>query len=116
MRFQNGDERLNTIIPVRITPRAQKNEISELMEDGTVKIRLTAPPIDGKANKALVDFLSDILNVRRSSIEIISGMKSRNKQVRITGFGEHTLYRSIMTLLSRSNQVDNGGRSISDKN
>lgn len=103
MRFQNGDERLNTIIPVRITPRAQKNEISELMEDGTVKIRLTAPPIDGKANKALVDFLSDILNVRRSRIEIISGMKSRDKRVRINGIGDQILYRSIKTLLSKAN-------------
>ncbi len=103
MRFQNGDERLNTILPVRITPRAQKNEISELMEDGTVKIRLTAPPIDGKANKALVDFLSDILNVRRSRIEIISGMKSRDKRVRINGIGDQILYRSIKTLLSKAN-------------
>ncbi len=103
MRFQNGDERLNTIIPVRITPRAQKNEISELMEDGTVKIRLTAPPIDGKANKALVDFLSDILNIRRSRIEIISGMKSRDKRVRINGIGDQILYRSIKTLLSKAN-------------
>jgi uncharacterized protein (TIGR00251 family) len=95
MGNQKEPESLISILPVRITPRAKQNEISELMADGTIKIRLTAPPVDGKANLALVDFLSDVLNIRTSRIELISGMKGRDKRVRIDGSDRQTLYRRI---------------------
>jgi len=68
---------------IRIQPRASKNEIAR-MENGGLKIRLTAPPVDGAANEALVRFLADRLSVARSQIEIVSGHTSRNKIVRIS--------------------------------
>jgi hypothetical protein len=69
---------------VRVQPRASKNGISRL-EDGTFKIRLTAPPVDGAANEALIAFLSATFAVSRSSVEIISGQSARQKIIRING-------------------------------
>jgi len=71
-------------LSIRIQPRASKNEIVR-MEGGGLKIRLTAPPVDGAANEALVKFLSGELGVARSRVEIVSGHTSREKIVRING-------------------------------
>jgi uncharacterized protein (TIGR00251 family) len=70
--------------PVRVVPRASKNEISGRHGEA-VKIRLTAPPVEGAANEALAGFLSDILEVRRNQIEILSGHASRDKIVCVVG-------------------------------
>jgi len=72
---------------VRIQPRASKNGVTR-MEDGSLKIRLTAPPVDGAANEALIAFLSGILSVGKSQVEIVSGHTGRQKIVRISGMSE----------------------------
>jgi len=72
-------------IQVRVVPRAKKNEIIGLMEDGSLKIRLTAPPVDGRANQALIKLLANTLGVSASQIWISSGEHSRNKSVLIDG-------------------------------
>lgn len=72
------------LLAVRIQPRASKNEIVP-MEGGAFKIRLTAPPVDGAANEALVRFLSDILGIAKTRVEIVSGQTSREKRIRIGG-------------------------------
>jgi len=69
---------------VRVIPRASKNGIQGL-HDGALKIRLTTPPVDGKANQALIKFLSKILKVSKSQIEIVQGETSRTKTLRING-------------------------------
>ncbi len=79
--FHNG--RGGTALTVRVVPRASRNEIAEIMDDGTLRIRLTAPPVDQKANEALIEFLADILGVARSKIEIVAGHNSRQKLVSI---------------------------------
>ena len=95
MSNREGDTGSSTMLSIRVTPRAKKSEISELMQDGTIKIRLTAPPVGGKANLALVAFLSDKLGVPSSKIELISGSKGRNKRVLINGMDEQTTLRRI---------------------
>jgi uncharacterized protein (TIGR00251 family) len=74
------------VIAIRVQPRASRNRIT-LEEDGSYKIRLTAPPVDGAANEALVGYLSGVLNVSKSSVEIVSGLTGRQKRVRISGMG-----------------------------
>jgi uncharacterized protein (TIGR00251 family) len=74
-------------LSIRIQPRASKNEVI-LREDGGIKIRLTAPPVDGAANEALVKFLADTFSVPKSQVEIVSGHTSRDKIVRIHGVSE----------------------------
>lgn len=83
-------------IAVRIQPRASKNSISRT-EDGSLKIRLTAPPVDGAANEALVNYLSKVLGVSKSSIEIVSGHTSREKRIRISGVSETAIDQLLNT-------------------
>ncbi len=69
---------------VRVHPRARKNAITGVMGDA-LKLALTAPPVDGKANQAVVEFFADLFQIPRSSVTIASGASSRNKVVRIMG-------------------------------
>lgn len=71
-------------LSVRIQPRASKNELVR-MENGGLKIRLTAPPVEGAANEALIKFLAETLSVSKSRIEIVAGHTAREKIVRIHG-------------------------------
>ena len=72
------------IINVKTIPGAKKNFFKE--ENGIYKIYLTAPAVEGKANVALIEYLADHFNVKKSQIEIIKGLKSRNKTVNITAY------------------------------
>ena len=83
-RARNKEDSGSATLSVRIQPRASKNGIVT-MEGGGLKIRLTAPPVDGAANEALVKFLSVALSIPKSHIEIVSGHTSRDKIVRISG-------------------------------
>ena len=71
-------------VHIRAIPRASKNEIQGV-HDNALKIRLTTPPVDGKANQALIKFLSKTLHIAKSKIELTQGETSRHKTVRISG-------------------------------
>jgi uncharacterized protein (TIGR00251 family) len=71
-------------LSVRIQPRASKNELVR-MENGRLKIRLTAPPVEGAANEALIKLLAETLSVSKSQIEIVAGHASREKIVKVHG-------------------------------
>jgi uncharacterized protein (TIGR00251 family) len=71
-------------VAVKVVPRASKNQIAGI-EGDAIKIRLNAPPVEGKANDALIDFLANVLGVRRTQIEIVTGQTSRHKIVRVRG-------------------------------
>lgn len=77
---------------VRVQPRASKNEIAGAY-GSALRIRLTAPPVEGMANEALIDFLSKTLGVARTHVAIISGHSSRTKLVEVTGIGVETIQR-----------------------
>ena len=72
------------IFRVRVLPRSRRDEVVGLHGDA-LKIRLTAPPVEGKANRALQEFLAGRLGVSRSAVEILSGHASRQKRVRVAG-------------------------------
>ena len=69
---------------LRVQPRASRTEVVGLHGD-TIRIRLTAPPVDGAANEALLVFLSDRLSVPRSAVRLVSGETSRSKVVTVSG-------------------------------
>jgi len=75
---------MSQTLKIKVIPRANKNEIVGKMADGTLKIKLKAPPVDGKANEELVKFLSKELGVSKSEICIVGGQKTRTKLVQIT--------------------------------
>ncbi len=81
-KFRNV--KLGAALHIRVTTRAKKNEIIGILENGIVKIRLTAPPVDGKANKGLIEFLSKVLKVKISDVEIVAGSTNRDKIVSFT--------------------------------
>jgi uncharacterized protein (TIGR00251 family) len=69
---------------VRVVPRASRNKIAGI-QDGAVRIRLTAPPVEGAANEALVGFLSTVLRVAKQDVELVSGQTARNKTISVSG-------------------------------
>jgi uncharacterized protein len=71
-------------IRVVIVPRASRTQIVGVHDD-RLKIQLTAPPVDGKANKALIHFLSKHLNLKRDSFTIATGETGRRKTINIAG-------------------------------
>jgi uncharacterized protein (TIGR00251 family) len=70
-------------INLRIVPRASRNQVVGISND-RLKLKITAAPVDGKANEALVRYLSDLFSVAKSRIEIVRGHKGREKTVRIS--------------------------------
>ncbi len=69
---------------VRVHPRAKKNAITGEIGDA-LKVSLTTPPVEGRANEACTEFFSKLLKVPRSSVTIASGQTSRNKVIRVAG-------------------------------
>ncbi|HEX7674310.1 MAG TPA: DUF167 domain-containing protein [Bdellovibrio sp.] len=67
-----------------IQPKSSKNEVVG-SHNGLLKIKITAPPIDGKANECLIEFLSDVFDIPKRDITIIRGETGRNKTVELSG-------------------------------
>jgi len=67
-----------------VHPRSKKNAITGELSDA-LKISLTAPPVEGRANQACIEFFAKLLKVPRSSVTIASGQTSRNKVIRVAG-------------------------------
>ena len=84
---------------VRIIPRAKQNQISAVLENGTFKIRVQAPPVDGKANKAVIKYLSKILDINRSRIHIVGGEKAREKMISFDGYKIDQIESKLLELI-----------------
>ena len=82
------------LLKVRIQPRASKNEVSGLHGDA-LKLRLTAPPVEGEANRACVEFVAELVGVSRGQVEIVSGHKSRDKTLMISGTDRATVHERL---------------------
>ncbi|OMG53067.1 YggU family protein [Azonexus hydrophilus] len=74
-------------LTLHIQPGARKTELAGLHGDA-LKIRLAAPPVDGKANAALIDFIADRLEIARSAVRLKSGQSSRRKVLEVSGVAE----------------------------
>ncbi len=98
--FHLHDGKKGAALAIRVTPRARRNEIVEILSDGTVRIRLTAPPVEDKANQALVKFLAEILAVPTSRIEIVAGISGRDKLVSILEMEVEDVHRKILDHLA----------------
>ncbi|HEY70137.1 MAG TPA: YggU family protein [Anaerolineae bacterium] len=83
VKFKLHDGKTGAALSVRVTPRARKTEVAGIRDDGTLKVRVTSPPVEGKANAALVKFLAEILGVRKRSVEIVAGHRGLDKLISI---------------------------------
>jgi uncharacterized protein len=79
---------------VRVHARAKSNAITGEMGDA-LKLSLTAPPIEGRANEACIEFLANLLKLPRSSVTIASGQNSRRKVIRVVGLSAEEVRRRI---------------------
>lgn len=81
-KVQNGSQ--GVCFAVRVHPRAKKDAITGKLGDA-LKVSLTTPPVEGRANEACIEFFAKLLKVPRSSVTIASGQTSRNKVIRVAG-------------------------------
>ncbi len=80
---------------VKVQPRAKKNTITGQLGD-SLKLALTAPPVEGRANQACIEFFANLLDVPRSSVTITSGETSRRKVIRVAGLSADEVRRRIV--------------------
>ena len=93
LNFHNGKS--GSAITVRISPRSKRNEIIGILSDGTIKIRLIAPPEEGKANAALINYLAELFDIPAVNIEIVAGHSSRAKLITITDLDSASIQERI---------------------
>jgi uncharacterized protein (TIGR00251 family) len=86
---------------IKVHPRARKNAITGIVGDA-LKLALTAPPVEGKANAAVIEFFADLFEIPRSSVTIASGETSRNKVVRISGINRTAVEQRLSGALKQS--------------
>ena len=92
-KLHNGKQ--GAALTIRVTPRSRKTEFGGLMEDGTLRVRVAAPPVEGKANAALVKFLAKVLRVRKNRIEIVAGQQGLDKIISILDLSAEDAERRI---------------------
>lgn len=94
--FRLHDGKKGAALAVRVTPRASKNQIVGALHDGTIKIHIKAAPTEGQSNEELIKFLSDILGVAKSRIEIVAGGTGRDKLISVLDLDAETLHKKVV--------------------
>ena len=93
-------------ITVKVLPRAKRTELAGLMDDGTLKIRVAAPPVDGAANRALIEFLAETLGLPKNQIDIIAGETSERKLLSLVGISPEQVDALILALIQRGGDIE----------
>ena len=94
-KFNLHDGKKGSALAVRVTPRASRNEVVEFLNDGTIKIRIAAPPSDNEANETLIEFLSEILGIPKSRLDIVAGAAGRDKLISVMDMDVETVHQRI---------------------
>jgi len=102
-KLHNGER--GAALTVRVTPRARRTEVAGIREDGTLRIRITAPPVEGRANVALVEYLAEVLGIRKTRIEILAGEKGLDKIVSITGMASEEVQKRLQAWIDRTEET-----------
>jgi len=98
-KFHLHDSKGGVALAVRITPRSSKNEVAGILNDGTVRIRLTASAAEENSNQALVQFLAEVLEIPSGLIEIVAGKTGKDKLVSILNIDTETVHKKILSRL-----------------
>jgi hypothetical protein len=85
---------LAAIVPVRVHPGARRNEVLGFC-NGVLEVKVAAPPEKGKANKELINFLSELLEVSQSRLTILRGQTSRSKLIAIDGLSQEEVVKRL---------------------
>lgn len=84
------------LVRIHVQPRAAKNAFAGI-HDGAVKLRITAPPVDGKANALIVEILAKMFDVSKSAVTLASGQQSRRKRFRVAGISYDAALKILAT-------------------
>jgi uncharacterized protein (TIGR00251 family) len=93
-----GDHAEGCVLPVRAQPGARRAGVQG-EQNGALKVAVTAPPEDGRANQALLEVLREVLGLKRSQVELLSGQTSRDKRFLIRGLTKEELAGRVAGLL-----------------
>lgn len=91
-------------LTLRVTPRARKTEFAGVLEDGILRVRVAAPPVEGKANAELLSFLAKVLGVRKNRLEIIAGQRGLDKIVSVLDLSAEEVQTRISAWLAAQAQ------------
>ena len=90
-------------VSIRVYPNANKNAVVGF-SDGVWLVRVSAPPVKGKANKELISFLSEVLNVGKSSVSIVQGHTSRSKLLAVDGLTQQEITKQLSSSFGASSK------------
>jgi uncharacterized protein len=97
-KLHNGQS--GAAITVRVTPKASRNEIVEIMNDGTVKVRLITPLDEAQTNQTLVNYLAEVLEIPASQIEVVAGHSEKDKLITVLNLDTTIVQERILKHLS----------------
>lgn len=99
-RLHNGQK--GSALAVRVTPRASQNQVVGVLNDGTIKVHLTSPAEDAEMNTSLMTFLSEILGVPKSRLEIVAGANGRDKLISVLDMDTGSVHKKIVEELGKA--------------
>ncbi len=98
-KYQLHDGKKGAALAVRVTPRASKNKIVEVLEDGTIKVHIAAPPVDDEANLELLKFMGEVLGVPKTRLDIVAGATGRDKLIAVLDMDAESAHKRILAYL-----------------
>jgi uncharacterized protein len=99
-QFHLHNGKKGAALAVRVIPRASKNEIAEVLNEGTVKVRLTVAANDATLNKVLIEFLAETLAIPHSRLDIVAGLNGLDKLITILDLDAATVQERILKQMS----------------
>ncbi len=99
-KYKLHDGKVGSALAVRLTPKASRDAVVGILEDGTVKIHVMAAPNGGKDNDALLGLLADVLGVPKKNVDIVAGEDGRDKLLSVLGMDAVTLTKRLRKHLS----------------
>ncbi len=95
-KFNLSDGKRGSALAVRVTPRASRNQIVSMMNDGTIKVHIASDAADAASNAELIAFLADVLGVPKSRVEIVAGETGRDKLISVLDMDVETAHQRIV--------------------
>lgn len=90
------------ILNLHVLPGSSENQLIEILNNGILKIKLTAPPVENQANRLLIEFLAKKLKLKKTQIKFLHGKKSKNKQVIVKKISKIDLDKVVRDAISRT--------------
>jgi len=103
-KFRLHDGRRGAALAVRVTPQASHDQITEIVPDGSLKIGLSVPSVDGDGNKALVSFMAGVLGVNIAQIDILGGQTGQDKLISVLDIDSEEVHQRIQAYLKKNNK------------